>query len=427
MARIAIVGAGLSGVAVAYDIKALVGNEHQVTLISDSDTFHFVPSNPWVAVNWREPEDIQVKLEPHLSKKKIEFIPIGLKQLIPDESRMVLVDGQEVKYDYLVIATGPRLAFDEITGLGPHNGFTHSICHVDHAREAAKAWDRFVAAPGPIVVGAAQLASCFGPAYEYAFIVDTELRKRGVRDQVPITFVTPEPYIGHLGLGGVGDSKGMMESALRERHIKWITNAKIDSVEEKMMHVIEHDSDGNEKKRHELPFDYSMVLPAFTGIAPFMELEGLVNPRGFILIDKHQRNPTFTNIYAIGVCVAIPPVEPTPIPTGAPKTGFMIESMAVCTAKNIHAELTGKEPNYEATWNAICLADMGDTGIAFVAMPQIPPRNVTWAKSGKWVHYAKVALEKYFLYKVRAGTTEPYIERTLLKTLGILKLKNEKK
>ncbi len=425
MARIVIVGGGIGGVAMAYDMKELAGKSHQVTLVSDSDTFHFVPSNPWVAVKWREPEDIQIKLEPHLSKKDIEFIPSALKQLIPDENRMVLADGQEVNYDYLVIATGPRLAFDEITGLGPDDGFTHSVCHVDHAHESAKAWEKFIEAPGPIVIGAAQLASCFGPAYEYAFIIDTELRKRRIRDQVPITFVTPEPYIGHLGLGGVGDSKGMMESALRERHINWITNATIDSVEEGMMHVTEHDKEGNKTQQHDLPFNYSMVLPAFTGIAPFLELEGLVNPRGFIMIDKHQRNLKYTNIYAIGVCVAIPPVEQTPIPTGAPKTGFMIESMAITAAKNINAELAGKQPTYEATWNAICLADMGDTGIAFVAIPQIPPRNVTWARSGKWVHYAKVAFEKYFLHKVRVGKTEPYLERVALKALGILKLKDK--
>jgi sulfide:quinone oxidoreductase len=58
------------------------------------------------------------------------------------------------------------------------------------------------------VVGAVQGASCFGPAYEFAMIMDTDLRRRKIRDKVPMTFVTAEPYIGHLGLGGVGDSKG---------------------------------------------------------------------------------------------------------------------------------------------------------------------------------------------------------------------------
>ena len=81
----------------------------------------------------------------------------------------------------------------------------------------------------------------------------------------------------------------------------------------------------------------------------------------------------------------------------------------------------GKPATAEATWNAICLADMGDTGAAFVALPQIPPRNVTWAKVGKWVHLAKVAFEKYFLMKMKSGNTEPVYEKNVLKLLGIMR------
>jgi sulfide:quinone oxidoreductase len=97
-------------------------------------------------------------------------------------------------------------------------------------------------------------------------ILETELRKRKIRDQVPMTFVTSEPYIGHLGLGGVGDTKGLLESALREKTIKWITNAKVDRIEAGMMFVTEVDEEGNDKKKHEVPFKHSMMLPAFTGI-----------------------------------------------------------------------------------------------------------------------------------------------------------------
>lgn len=423
MARIVIVGAGIGGVPMAYEMKENARPEDEVIVVSDSKTFHFVPSNPWVAVKWRKPEEIKVELAPYLKKKGIKFIPSALKTFLPEENRMVLEDGTELDYDYVVIATGPRLAFDEIPGLGP-DGNTHSICHVDHATHASEEWQGFLDKPGPMVVGAAQFASCFGPAYEYAFIADTDLRKRKIRDQVPITFITSEPHIGHLGLGGVGDSKGMLESELRKRDIKWITNAKVEKIDEDVMHVIEVDDLGEEKKRHELPFDYSMIIPAFTGIEPFRKIGGLVNPRGFILIDEHQRNPNFRNIFSVGVCVAIPPVEVTPVPTGAPKTGYMIESMVTATAHNIRALLDEKEPKEKATWNAICLADMGDTGVAFVAIPQIPPRNVAWMKSGKWVHLAKVAFEKYFLRKVKKGITEPYYERAVLAALGIKKLKD---
>ena len=116
-------------------------------------------------------------------------------------------------------------------------------------------------------------------------------------------------------------------------------------------------------------------------------------------------------------------MEATPVPTGAPKTGFMIESMVTAVARNIQSAIAGAPAAAEATWNAICLADMGDTGVAFVALPQIPPRNVTWARKGKWVHMAKVAFEKYFLMKMRSGNTEPVYEKYVLKLLGVMRIR----
>jgi sulfide:quinone oxidoreductase len=422
MAHIVILGAGIGGMPMAYEMKELARKEDTVTVISNSDTFQFTPSNPWVGVNWRDRSDVTFPIAPYLAKKGINFIPHGATKLHPEQNQIALSNGDIINYDYLVIATGPKLAFDEVPGLGPAE-HTHSICHVDHAEKSGNEWDAFCADPGPIVVGAVQGASCYGPAYEYAFIMETDLRKRKIRNNVPMTFVTAEPYIGHLGLGGVGDSKGMLEASMRDRHIKWICNAKVTKVEEGKMFVTEHNDDGSVKKDHELPFSYSMMLPAFKGIDAVFGIEGLTNPRGFIIADPYQRNPKYKNIFSVGVCVAIPPVEVTPVPTGTPKTGFMIESMVTATAHNIRSLLDGEEPIEKATWNAICLADFGDSGAAFVALPQIPPRNVNWFKEGKWVHLAKIAFEKYFIRKMKNGTSEPLYEKYMLSALGIKKLK----
>ena len=422
MTHVVVIGAGLGGMPMAYEMKDLLRKDDRVTVIGNGPNFHFVPSNPWLAVSWRARKDIEFPAAPYLEKRGIAFDPRGAKRVHPERNQVELGDGTVLDYDYLVIATGPKLAFEEVEGLGP-KGHTQSVCHVDHAAQAAEAWTAFVKDPGPIVVGAVQGASCFGPAYEFAFIMETDLRRRKIRDKVPMTFVTAEPYIGHLGLGGVGDSKGMLESAMRDKHIKWITNAKVTKVEAGQMHVTEHDEEGKPKKEHVLPFKYSMMLPAFKGIDAVFGIEGLTNPRGFILIDQHQRNPKFPNIYAVGVAVAIPPVEATPVPTGAPKTGYMIESMVTAAANNIRAAIDGKAPTEKATWNAVCLADLGDTGIAFVALPQIPPRNVNWFSEGKWVHLAKIAFEKYFLRKMKRGTSEPFYEKYVMKMLGIVKLK----
>jgi len=426
MTRIVILGAGLGGMATAYDMKAALGDKAEIMVVGDGPYFNFTPSNPWVAVGWRKPEQIRVEVAPALDKHGIRYSAVPVETILPAENLVRLVDEETIGYDYLVIATGPRLAFDEVPGLGPEEGFTQSVCTGPHALTAWLAYQKFLENPGPLVVGAVQGASCYGPAYEFAMIVDADLRRRKLRDRVPMTFVTAEPYVGHMGLGGVGDSKGLLESELRQRDIRWIANAKVTSAGPLHIMVDEVDADGHPVRSQDLPYAFAMLIPAFTGVAAVRRVPGLANPRGFVLIDAHQRHPAFRNIFAAGVCVAIPPVEVTPVPTGAPKTGFMIESMAGAIVENIRAELEGRPADARATWNAVCLADMGDTGAAFVALPQIPPRNVTWARKGKWVHAAKIAFEKYYLRKVRSGHTHPVFERRVLKLLGIEILKKDK-
>jgi len=422
MAHVVVLGAGLGGTLMAYEMKEKLRPGDTLTVVTRDPKYHFVPSNPWVAVGWRKPADIEVDLAPILAKKGIDFKPVAAAKLDPANNRIELADGSAVDYDYLINATGPDLAFDEIEGFGPQ-GHTQSVCHVSHAEKAAEAFEAFCKNPGPIVVGAVQGASCFGPAYEFLFILETELRRRKIRDKVPMTFVTAEPYIGHLGLDGVGDTKGLLESEMRSHHIKWMTSTRVKKFEAGKVTVEEIADDGTAKAEKELPFGFAMMLPAFRGVAPLRGIEGLSNPRGFTLIDKFQRNPKYPNIFAVGVCVAIPPTGPTPVPCGVPKTGFMIESMVTATAQNIGVLLRGEEPRHQATWNAVCLADFGDSGVAFVAQPQIPPRNVNWSSSGKWVHGAKIGFEKYFLHKVRRGTSETFYEKLALDILGIDKLK----
>ena len=385
-----------------------------------------MPSNPWVAVGWRDRKSISADLAPTYKRKGIDFKPVAAEKVFPDENRIRLIDGSDISYDYLVIATGPNLAFDEIEGIGP-DGFTQSICHVDHAEEAHKAFEEFCKNPAPIIVGAVQGVSCYGPAYEFLLQLDTELRKRKIRNNVPMTFVTAEPYIGHLGLDDVGYTKGLLESEMREHHIKWMTSTKVKKVEKGKSTVEQINDDGSSKGTVELPFGYSMMLPAFRGIPAVSGIEDPSNPRGFTIVDKHQQNPKFENIFAVGVCVAIPPTLPTPVPCGVPKTGFMIESMVTATAKNIGHILRGQEADHEGTSNFFCLADFGTKGVVFVTQPQIPLRNVNWSSHGRWVHTAKVAFEKYFMAKVKRGKSEIFYEKATLNVMGIEKLKAVRK
>ncbi|MBA5249187.1 MAG: NAD(P)/FAD-dependent oxidoreductase [Gammaproteobacteria bacterium] len=428
MAHIVVIGASTGGLPFAYDIKKTLGKGHEVTVISNNPNFNFIPSNPWVAVGWRSKDNISFELEPRLKRKNINLIVGEATQIKPNENQ-VLVGEQVIDYDFLVLATGPKLAFDEVKGLGP-DGHSVSICTTAHAEIARQEWEEFCAnGGGPIVVGAVQGASCFGPAYEFAVIMDADLKKRGIRNKCPMTFVTPEPYIGHLGLGGVGDSKGLLESEFRCRHIKWHTNSKVASIESDKVTIEKCNDKGEVINTIEVATAHTMMLPAFKGVDTVANLadvdSGYVNPRGFVMVNEYQQSPVRNNIFSVGVNIAIPPVESTPIMCGTPKTGYMIESMVTAVVHNIEDMINGKEPSNIPTWNAVCIADFGDTGAAFVAIPQIPPRNVTWAKKGKMIHLAKIAFEKFFIHNMKTGNTEPVYQKYIFKMLGIERLKKK--
>jgi len=361
MAHIVVMGAGIGGIPTAYELKEAVRPEDKITVINNRPYFQFTPSNPWAAVGWRKREDITIDMAPVFARHGIDFIAKPVMKLHPEDNRLELEGGEFIEYDYLVIATGPRLAFERVEGLGPEGGHTHSVCTIDHAEKAYSDWEKFCADPGPIVVGAAQMASCFGPAYEFAAIMDTDLKKRGIRDKVPMTFVTSEPYIGHLGLGGVGDTKGMLESEFRDRNIKWITNARIDKVEPGKMHVTEVDEDGNEKKKHELDFKFSMILPSFAGVDAVFGIEGLTNPGGFIIVDKHQRNRGAEHRRAAARRRTLPRAD----------------------------------------------------------MERHVPGGSRQHRHGLLRQAAESAAQRYFLRKVRKGVSEPFIEKYLL---GIIKM-----
>jgi sulfide:quinone oxidoreductase len=132
MAHIVVLGAGLGGMPAAYELRAALGKTHQITVVNAVDYFQFVPSNPWVAVGWREREAITVPIAPALRKRDIAFVGQPVTRIDAAGNKLELKDGSELTYDYLVITTGPKLAFDEVPGAGPE-GHTQSICTIDHA------------------------------------------------------------------------------------------------------------------------------------------------------------------------------------------------------------------------------------------------------------------------------------------------------
>lgn len=414
MARIVVIGAGLGGLPSAYELRHVLPREHQVTLISNQPTFTFVPSLPWIALGLKTLDQIQLDLATIVPQQGIELILDSVTAIDP-QRRQITLKGQILDYDYAVIATGPELALDALPGLGPEGGYTQSICNPHHAVLAGEAWEKFLADPGPIVVGAAPGASCFGPAYEFAFLIHHVLKQKGLRAQVPITFITSEPYAGHLGIGGMADSRWLMRKFMASREIELMENTAIARFEPDAVHL----ADGRI-----IPAKFVMVLPPFRGPRFLREAPGLSDAKGFVPVLPTYRHPDFESIYSVGVITQLKAVEQTPIPTGAPKVGLMTEEMALSVAHNIALELgviSGAQ--IKPTLQAVCFADFGNTGALFLADPLLPDaeghRHRALTFHGPWVSWMKLGFEKYFLLKMRMGWTIPWFERWGFRAIGL--------
>ncbi|QQE78283.1 NAD(P)/FAD-dependent oxidoreductase [Alicyclobacillus sp. SO9] len=398
MARIIVVGGSFAGLTAAFELRRHLSGEHEVTVVSSNSRFVFIPSMPWIVLGSREEKDVTFDLEPVLKRKGIEFVHDALQQVDMKES-VIYTTSSTMHYDYLLLATGPALDFDAVPGIGPHGGYSQSVCSLPHSKTARKAWEKFLENPGPVVIGAAQGASCFGAGYEFLLNIDTYLRKHGLRDKAPVTWVTSEPELGHFGLGGIGNSAELVKEMLKSRDIQVFPNHAIKQVTKDIVEL----DDGTR-----LPHQYSMIIPPFKGIDAIFQSPGLGNAKGFIPVTQEYRHPDYSNVFAAGVNVAMAPPEKTPIPTGVPKTGYMSEHMAKTAAANIVADLTHGQPTKldPTKMKALCLLDAGDSGVYMVADPVFPPQTKYSLRAGSWVHGAKIAFEKYFMWKMKNGLTQ---------------------
>ena len=245
-------------------------------------------------------------------------------------------------------------------GLDPHDNYRNRSATSSTRRSRGEAWDRFLADPGPVVIGTAQGGSCFGASYEYLLNVKHQIDKAGPSDAAPVTFVTAEPFLGHFGLGGVADSQQRVEKFFANLGIESIANNIITEVRDGEMQL---------KSGRVLPFAYSMIVPPFTGVDAVKDTDGLANPTGFIPIHEEFRHPDHHDVFAAGVGVAIAPPSQTAVPAGVPKTGQVSETMARVVADNIAADINQSTHKQMALTDlaAVCILDAGNGGIIFKA------------------------------------------------------------
>jgi len=479
MARLVVMGGGVSGHTAATFAKKWLGSSHEVVVVTPNANWNWIPSNIWVGVGQMKKEDVIFPLAPVYAKagidyrqaKAVSIHPEGKegsdKQFITIEYTGQGKEGQteELEYDYLVNATGPKLNFDATPGLGDGSGQlgpnTVSVCTADHASHAnselKKIFEKAKTEKQKILVGTGHgMCTCQGAAFEYIFNIEHEAKKAGVRDNLDIKWISNESFLGDFGMGGlhmkvggyVVSSKLFAESLYAERNVDWLIGAHVSKVEEgKLDYELLDGTTGTEE------FDFAMLIPPFSGVGlkaynkTGEDITGdIFNPAGFMKVDgnytpkpyeewkasdwpRTYQNPDYKNMFAAGIAFAPPhiiskpakspngtPINPTPPRTGMP-SGIIGKAVAhsVCdlikNGENAHLHEASM-----AEMGAACVASAGKgifdgQAAAMTVYPVVPDfdkypgtgrdTDYTFGEIGLAGHWIKHILHYLFIYKAK--------------------------
>lgn len=391
-ARVLVLGGNFAGLTAALSLKRELGDDVDVTVVSKSDRFQFNPSFIWIPFGKRKKRDVVFRVAETFESHGVEFVH-GEATKIDTAAQKVETSNGQFAYDYLVIATGYLNDFDVVPGLGP-DGNAYSITSLEGAVDAAEGWARFINEPGPVVVGATQGAACFGAAYEFVFNVAYHLKKQGL--PVPVSYVSAEPFAGHFGIGGLPGGEKLLDMFFTHTKIRGVFDVAMEEIAPGEIRL----TDGAR-----IPFRYAMIVPPFLG-AEVVNASGLGNPKGFIDVKDTYQTLEHTNVYAVGIAAAVNAPWQTANAVGVPKTGFPAETMAHVAATNIASQIRGEEPTKEENFAdipAVCIMDAGNNGVAILADKMLPPRKRGVMIPGPQNHAAKIAFEKYFMWKMKHG------------------------
>jgi len=393
--RVLVLGGNFGGLTAALSVQHDLHGDVDVTVVSASDRFLFNPSLIWLPFGKRTPAQITFPLAPTFEEHGVEFVHAAATAIDPI-AREVTTTAGDYSYDYLVIATGYRNEMDVVPGLDTANS-AYTITTLEDAIHAGEGWRRFLHDPGQVVIGATQGTSCFGAAYEFLFNTSYQLRRAGLHKQVQLHYVTAEPFLGHFGIGGLPGGEKLLKMFCRKEHITVHTGVHMTEIGPGKLIL----GDG-----HALDFSYAMIVPPFLGQQVIADTPGLADDKGYVPVHDTYQSKAYPDIYAVGIAAAVPVPWTTPIPVGVPKTGFPTETQAKIAAHNIAADIRGSDVLRHkefADIPAICVMDAGNNGVLILADKMLPPRKAGVMIPGPPAHAAKLAFEKYFLWKSRNG------------------------
>ncbi|MBF8455908.1 NAD(P)/FAD-dependent oxidoreductase [Kaistella sp. G5-32] len=476
MSKIVILGAGISGHTAAAHLRKKLGKEHEVLVVSPTHNYQWFPSNIWVGTGKMKAKDVIFPLEPlykrkgigYKQAKAVSFHPEGNAEENKGFVKVEYVYGEKlgtqeiVNYDYLINATGPKLAFDLTEGLLPATNKVYSVCTYDHAAHASEALQKLINdiknsdKKVKILIGTGHAkATCQGAAFEYILNVEKELVNFGVRDKVEVTWISNEYELGDFGMdgmlldyGGINmRSKDLIEMVFEDRGINWILGAAVTKVEDGILYY--ENLDGEYRTE---TFDFGMLIPAFSGhgFKAFDKNDIEITEKlfkGFMIVDadytarpyeewtvqdwpETYQNPSYKNIFAPGIAFAPPhsiskprkSKNGTDITPSPPRTGMPSGITAKLVADNIIDSIKcGKESLHHkgsmGNMGAACIASAGfgitkGSGVSITTYPIVPDYvkypntsgrdiNKTFGDIGLAGHWVKLSLHYAFIWKAK--------------------------
>lgn len=475
MSKVVILGAGIAGHTAASHLRRKLSKEHEVLVVSPNRNYQWVPSNIWVGIGRMKSEDVFFPLEPLYKKKGIGYKQAKVVSFHPEGDTsepkpFVTVEyiygeksgtQEKVTYDFLINATGPKLAFELTDGLNPGTNKAYSVCTYDHATHASAALHELINKikssneKAKILIGTGHAkATCQGAAFEYILNVEKELVKFKVRDKVELTWISNENELGDFGMDGMllsyqdqtMKSSEMVEMVFADRGIKWILGAGVSKVEDGK--VIYENLEGEHLTEE---FDFAMLIPSFSGhgFKAFDKGGEDITAKlfkGFMIVDadyspkpyeewsvqdwpETYQNPSYSNIFAPGIAFAPPHAISKPrkskngteIFPAPPRTGMPSGITAKLVADNIIDTINGAKTLHHkgsmGNMGAACIASAGyglskGSGISITTFPIVPdynkyPKthgrdlNKTFGDIGLAGHWLKLSLHYAFIYKAK--------------------------